>query len=99
MTVTAHEFLRRFLLHTLPRGFVRIRFCGFLANRRRGKLLPVCRQLLADAALPSNNATAPEVKASGCWLCLCCGGAMALIEKLTPQQMLRRSVGRESFAD
>jgi hypothetical protein len=32
MTVTAEEFLRRFLLHTLPRGFVRIRFCGFLAN-------------------------------------------------------------------
>ena len=37
MTVTAEEFLRRFLLHTLPRGFVRIRFCGFLANRRRRK--------------------------------------------------------------
>src|SRR6267142_1746118 len=35
MTLTAEEFLRRFLLHTLPRGFVRIRFCGFLANRRR----------------------------------------------------------------
>ena len=49
MTVTAEEFLRRFLLHTLPRGFVRIRFCGFLANRRRGELLPVCRQLLQAA--------------------------------------------------
>jgi hypothetical protein len=36
---------------------------------------------------------------SGSWLCPCCGGAMALIEKLTPQQMLRRSVGRETFAD
>ena len=57
MTVTAEEFLRRFLLHTLPRGFVRIRFCGFLANRRRGNLLPVCRQLLA-AAVPPNNARA-----------------------------------------
>ena len=44
MTVTAHEFLRRFLLHTLPRGFVRIRFCGFLANRRRRELLPLCRR-------------------------------------------------------
>jgi hypothetical protein len=43
MTVTAEEFLRRFLLHSLPRRFVRIRFCGFLANRRRGKLLPVCK--------------------------------------------------------
>jgi hypothetical protein len=46
MTVTAEEFLRRFLLHTLPRGFVRIRFCGFLANRRRGDLLPLCQELL-----------------------------------------------------
>jgi predicted Zn-ribbon and HTH transcriptional regulator len=46
MTVTAEEFLRRFLLHTLPRGFVRIRFCGFLANRRRRELLPLCRRLL-----------------------------------------------------
>ena len=46
MTVTAEEFLRPFLLHSLPRAFVRIRFCGFLANRRRGKLLPVCKRLL-----------------------------------------------------
>ena len=98
MTVTAEEFLRRFLLHTLPRRFVRIRFCGFLANRRRRNLLPVCRQLLA-AAPPQQNATEPEAKASGSWLCPCCGGAMALVEKLTPQQMLRRSVGRESSAD
>ena len=98
MTVTAEEFLRRFLLHTLPHGFVRIRFCGFLANRRRGTLLPVCRQLLAGAS-PPQKATEPEAKASGSWLCPCCGGAMALIEKLTPQQISRRSVGRESFAD
>lgn len=39
MTLTAAEFLRRFLLHTLPRGFVRIRFSGFLANRRRWRIL------------------------------------------------------------
>src|ERR1700686_373356 len=56
MTVTAEEFLRRFLLHTLPRRFVRIRFCGFLANRRRRNLLPVCRQLLAAAPPPQNAA-------------------------------------------
>jgi hypothetical protein len=45
MTVTAEEFLRRFLLHVLPHGFVRIRFFGFLANRRRKSLLPLCQQL------------------------------------------------------
>ena len=98
MTVSAEEFLRRFLLHTLPRRFVRIRFCGFLANRRRRILLPICRQLLA-AAPPPQNVTEPEAKASGSWLCPRCGGLMALVERLTPQQMIRRSVGRESFAD
>jgi hypothetical protein len=85
MTVTADEFPRRFLLHTLPRGFVRIRFCGFLANRRRGELLPVCRRLL-EVALPQNS-KAPDASASGAlgaWLCPHCGGAMGLIEKLTP---------------
>jgi hypothetical protein len=40
------EFLRRFLLHVLPRGFVRIRNFGFLANRQRTALLPLCVQLL-----------------------------------------------------
>jgi hypothetical protein len=98
MTVTAEEFLRRFLLHSLPRGFVRIRFCGFLANRRRGNLLPLCRQLLAVVS-PPQSATEPQVEASGSWLCPCCGGAMTRVEELTPHQMLRRSVGRESFPD
>ncbi|HTY62253.1 MAG TPA: transposase [Acidobacteriota bacterium] len=42
MTLTVNEFLRRSLLHTLPPGFVRIRFFGFMANRRRAELLPVC---------------------------------------------------------
>ena len=42
MTLPVEEFLRRFLLHLLPRGFVRIRNFGFLANRRREELLPLC---------------------------------------------------------
>ena len=42
MTVSRDEFLRRFLLHLLPKGFVRIRHFGFLANRRRAALLPRC---------------------------------------------------------
>jgi hypothetical protein len=45
MTLSAEEFMRRFLLHVLPRGFQRIRQFGLLANRRRGKLAR-CRQLL-----------------------------------------------------
>jgi hypothetical protein len=50
MTVEAVEFIRRFLLHVLPIGFVRIRQFGFLANRVRGKKLALCRALLG--ALP-----------------------------------------------
>ena len=46
MTLPVDEFLRRFLLHLLPRGFVRIRHFGFLANRRRATLLPICFRLL-----------------------------------------------------
>jgi hypothetical protein len=96
MTITAEEFLRRFLLHTLPRGFVRIRFCGFLANRRRGHLLPLCRQLLkADPLL--HSASAPAVRCA--WLCPQCGGVMVLTEKLTARQIRWRSIGRESFPD
>jgi hypothetical protein len=46
MTLEATEFIRRFLLHVLPSGFVRIRQFGFLANRARGKKLALCRALL-----------------------------------------------------
>jgi hypothetical protein len=47
MTLTADEFIRRFLLHVLPEGFQRIRYYGFLANRYREQKLARCRQLLA----------------------------------------------------
>ena len=48
MTLPACEFLRRFLLHVLPQGFVRIRHFGFLANRHRKTLLELCRRLLQE---------------------------------------------------
>ena len=52
MTLDAHEFIRRFLLHVIPKGFVRVRHFGFLANRSKG-LLSKCRQLLdLNPALP-----------------------------------------------
>jgi hypothetical protein len=49
MTLSLDEFLRRFLLHVLPKGFVRIRNFGFLANRSRATLLPLCFHLLGSA--------------------------------------------------
>lgn len=51
MTVSADEFIRRFLLHTIPPGFQRIRYYGLLANRSRAANLVLCRQMLADTQL------------------------------------------------
>jgi hypothetical protein len=62
MTLPAEEFLRRFLLHVLPGGFVRIRHFGFLANRGRTAKLARCRALLAAA--PPPPPAAPEPVAS-----------------------------------
>jgi hypothetical protein len=50
MTLAVDEFLRRFLLHLLPPGFVRIHNFGFLANRHRAALLPLCFRLLVGSA-------------------------------------------------
>ena len=53
MTLDAVEFIRRFLLHVLPRGFQRMRHYGFLANGRRKVMLARCRALLGQAPVPS----------------------------------------------
>ena len=92
MSLALDEFLRRFLLHLLPKGFVRIRHFGILANRRRATLLPLCLQLLG--ALPLSS-TEPETSVvqpgSPLWLCPQCGGPMVVIEKLTAAQLQLRS--------
>lgn len=48
MTLTADEFIRRFLLHVLPERFVKIRHCGLLANKTRKATIALCRQLLGS---------------------------------------------------
>jgi len=58
MTLLGIEFLRRFFLHVLPKGFVRIRYFGFLANRFRAHRLLLCQQLLASDRPPPS--TSPE---------------------------------------
>jgi hypothetical protein len=92
MTLTADEFLRRFLLHLLPSGFVRIRNFGFLANRRRAGLLPLCRQLLYIAADNTTaTATRPASQSGPLWRCPKCGGAMHFVERISAAQLLLRS--------
>lgn len=87
MTVTAEEFLRRFLLHVLPHGFVRIRFFGFLANRRRKSFLPLCQQLLVMVPHPGPPDTVqPDSCSPALWRCPRCSGPMILIESFTALQ-------------
>jgi hypothetical protein len=92
MTLPADEFLRRFLLHLLPRGFVRIRNFGFLANRRRATLLPLCRQLL-HASAENTAATTPRsaTPSEPLWRCPKCGGAMHFLERISAARLLLRA--------
>ena len=94
MTVTAEEFLRRFLLHVLPHGFVRIRFFGFLANRRRKTLLPLCRQLLRMPPPSCPDSIQPKAASAALWQCPRCGGSMLLIQHLTVTELKSQSVER-----
>jgi hypothetical protein len=93
MTLPAEEFLRRFLLHVLPRGFVRIRHFGFLANRHKQQMLALCRTLLPPAATASASAVQPAAAPTDVhfWKCPCCGGAMAVIERLSFAQIRFRA--------
>jgi len=90
MTVSLDEFLRRFLLHLLPKGFVRIRHFGFLANRRRSTLLPLCFAALGKVPAPREPETTAQ-ESDPLWRCPKCGGPMAVIERLTAAQIQLRS--------
>jgi hypothetical protein len=69
MTLSHEEFLRRFLQHVLPRGFPRIRYFGFLANRRRSLLLPLCRSLVGALSPPSAPASTAPTAGHFCLRC------------------------------
>ncbi len=93
------EFLRRFLLHLLPRGFVRIRNFGFLANRQRAILLPLCFGLLHSSAAISTSTTSPAADhPHSLWNCPVCGGTMHVVERFSPAQLLLRSPPRHEYA-
>src|SRR6202167_142131 len=92
MTLSLDEFLRRFLFHLLPKGFVRIRNFGFLANRRRATLLPLCFQLLGTGQEPKAE---PDVSSASdshaLWRCPKCGGPMVVVERFTAVAIQLRS--------
>ena len=79
LTLGADEFLRRFLQHVLPRGFVKIRHYGLLRSRGRDERLARCRAQLAWLGLAAAvTAAAPAVGAA----CPLCGGALAVLAEL-----------------
>ena len=92
MTLALDEFLRRFLLHLLPKGFVRIRNFGFLANRQRATLLPLCFHLLGATPEPRADQNPSSTRDShDLWRCPKCGGPMVVIERLTAAEIQLRS--------
>ena len=84
MTLTALEFLRRFVQHVLPRGFVRIRQFGYLANARRTVRLALARTLLAQ---PSSSRADVASSSSACWKCPRCGAPIIVRPILTVFQL------------
>jgi hypothetical protein len=92
MTLEAAEFIRRFLLHVLPDGFMRIRHYGFLGNRHRRVKIARCRELLAVAAVISLTSVVSdyrdryqELTGKSLYDCPACGrGHMLRVEVLAP---------------
>ena len=87
MTLSASEFLRRFCQHVLPRGFVRIRHFGYLANARRAALIALARQQLACKAPPTRHLPGST---PATWRCPYCGANMNIGPNLTAQQLAFR---------
>jgi hypothetical protein len=83
MALLGTEFLRRFFLPVLPKGFVRIRYFGFLANRFRSHCLALCQQFLASNRPPPSSSSETPVH----WHCPRCGTAMVIIQKLTSVEL------------
>jgi len=91
MTLKAEEFIRRFLLHVLPKAFVKVRHFGFLANRSRRDNVLLCRKLLAASStgppgLAPHGSHSNEPETNPADLCPRCKvGSMRMLEVLVPQ--------------
>jgi hypothetical protein len=87
MTLAAEEFIRRFLLHVLPKGLARIRHYGWMANRCRRHRAAQCRTLLGaeSAEPPAASSDNSQVRR-----CPICAGIIEVIERIVPRQLSRR---------
>jgi Putative transposase len=102
MTLTAGEFIRRFLLHVLPRGFHRIRHYGLFASAGRKANVARARELLAVPASPaaptSPTAEEPAVPPDPRPPCPCCGGRMIVINTFRGAAQPRAPPPRSTFS-
>jgi hypothetical protein len=88
MTLTATEFLRRFVQHVLPRGVVRIRQFGYLASACRTVRLALARCLLRRAAPAAETSSTPPA-----WHCPRCGAPMVIGPILSARQLATATLG------
>src|SRR5260370_10635574 len=91
LTLSLDEFLRRFLLHLLPKGFVRIRHFGLLAHRPRAVFLPICFHLLGSAPEPQAKQDISIPSPSDLCLCPDSAGPSTIIERFTAAEIQLRS--------
>jgi hypothetical protein len=86
MTLDAEEFLHRFVQHVLPRGFVKVRHYGLLANAQRAARLRVCRRLLLVANVAAHRPLpqAPSVDPAPPRCCAACGGSRLVYRAWEP---------------
>ena len=96
LTLDVDDFLRRFLLHVLPKRFVRIRYFGLLAPRCRTADLATCRAVLAMAPPPP---PAPSATITRSWPCPGCGAPMRIVERLTARQLFVAALLAEILND
>jgi hypothetical protein len=85
MTLSSSEFLRRYVQHVLPHGFVRIRQFGFLANRHRSKSIALIRQLLASEPQAQEALVATSCETQ--WPCPRCGNLMQVSRRFTAREV------------
>ena len=95
MTLDTVEFIRRFLLHILPAGFVRIRQFGFLANRARGKKLELCRALLGVPSAPANTAVTEKDEKQERKRCPACKTGQMVLIGIVPMTRLAQPLPRQ----
>ena len=95
LPLSSSEFIRRFLMHTLPSGFVRIRYYGFLANRHRNERLQKCRDLLGVTSIPASTAEESQTPAENSdrapspMTCPACGRqSLVIIDVVSPARPL-----------